>query len=110
MLYSFRRLLGILAILLGSGCAAVQSDSPSQSALTSLEERLNTGFVLASSCSGCHAEGNARIKPLVGYTAAELQRLLASYRADESGVTAMHRMARGFSDADISLIASELGE
>jgi cytochrome c553 len=114
MLQSFRRLLGVLAILLVSGCTVVQSGSQSQivasSLETSLAERLDTGFVLTSSCSGCHAEGNARIKPLAGYTAAELQRLLTVYRTDVSGATAMHRMARGFSDAEIALIARELGE
>lgn len=110
MLQTSSVLLGALVVLLLSGCTTVQPEPQPTNTVGSAQQSLDAGVVLSSSCSGCHAAGNTRIKSLSGYKSLELQRLLVSYRDDVTGTTAMHRMARGFSDADISLIAAELGE
>lgn len=70
----------------------------------------NQAQTLTVTCSGCHAVGNEVIRPLQGYQASELERLLTLYRDEPNGATAMHRMARGFTDSEIQLIANELGD
>jgi sulfide dehydrogenase cytochrome subunit len=103
------------AALLAAGCtgAARQPDSLSQAAL------------LASGCTGCHASGRAGIAAtegaategstapgipaLGGYSAQRLEALLQKYQGQSDGASAMHRLARGYSDDELRLIAAYLG-
>ncbi len=70
---------------------------------------LDQGALLAASCSGCHAAGGQEIIDLSGMTAAELEAALLTFRSEPVGPTAMHRMARGYSDQQFALIAQALG-
>lgn len=71
---------------------------------------LDQAALLTASCSGCHAAGGKAIVSLDGIPAAELEARLLTYRNDADGASAMHRMARGYSAEQITLIASTLGE
>ncbi len=71
---------------------------------------LDQAALLTASCSGCHAAGGRAIVSLDGMAASELEAKLLAYRNDADGGSAMHRMARGYSDEQIALIASTLGE
>lgn len=95
--------------VLVAGCAGTgrQPDSLGQSAL------------LASACSGCHVgrrsvaamnDGPASgIPDIAGYSAQRLEALLQNYRRQSDGPSAMHRLARGYSDNELRLIAAYLG-
>ena len=72
--------------------------------------RLDQGALLTASCSGCHADGGGAIAGLDGMPATELEAKLLAYRDSPDGGSSMHRMARGYSDDQIALIARTLGE
>lgn len=69
----------------------------------------NRAASLAASCSGCHAISGGAITDLSGWTEAQLLASLETYRTDTGGTTVMHRLARGYSQAQIAEIASILG-
>ncbi len=95
----FRSLLMcVLPWLAGCGGVATGSAGIDQAAL------------LTASCSGCHAPGGEAIASLEGMPAAELEAKLQAYRTEAEGGSSMHRMARGYSDEQIALIARTLGE
>jgi cytochrome c553 len=83
-----------------AGCTATPESHADDPALAH-------GAVLASACSGCHARGGSAIPSLDGYTTERLKALMTAYRS--GGDTVMHRMARGYTDAEIDSIASVLG-
>ncbi len=65
--------------------------------------------LLASVCSGCHGGGHSSaIKSLEGRSAADLTQELLRYKTAADGASAMHRMARGYSDEQIRLIAAHI--
>ena len=70
------------------------------------------GMMLAAACASCHAPlGGAapdHMPNIENLTSQELEQSLLSYKYDESGTTVMHRLARGYSEADIKLIAQSL--
>ncbi|HEY6599518.1 MAG TPA: hypothetical protein VIZ30_09400 [Pseudomonadales bacterium] len=94
------RWLGLSAIVWLAGCSTAPPDPANDPALAH-------GAVLASVCSGCHAPGGTAIVSLDGYTTEQIKVLFTAYRSD--GGSAMHRMARGYTDAEIESIASYLG-
>ncbi len=63
---------------------------------------------LAAACSGCHGGPGAAFASLDGRSADELARLLATYRSQTAGTTVMHRLARGYSDAEIEAVSAYL--
>jgi len=68
--------------------------------------------LLAASCSGCHAGGRdeaAAIPGLEGLGSAALLDLLDTYRTDTAGTSVMHRIARGYGEDELALIADYLG-
>jgi cytochrome c553 len=85
-----------------AGCSDTTAASPDRAN----DPALARGALLASACSGCHASGGKAIVSLEGYTAERLKALLTAYRAE--GGTAMHRMVRGYTDAEIESIATTL--
>lgn len=91
----------------GTGPAAARSDTPVAAASASALDR---AALLATVCSGCHAEGGSAIVSLQAHAAADIERLLRAYRDAADGPSAMHRMARGYSDADIAAIAMRVGK
>ena len=94
------RLLYVGAIVWLAGCSTTAPDPANDPALAH-------GAVLASVCSGCHAPGGTAIVSLEGYTTVRLKTLVSAYRSD--GASVMHRMARGYTDAEIESIATYLG-
>ena len=66
--------------------------------------------VLSLACSGCHGPNGGAIASLMGRTPEQIQQPLLRYRSDESGTSVMHRMMRGYSEADIEAISTYLAE
>jgi sulfide dehydrogenase cytochrome subunit len=94
------RLLGLCAIVWLPASSTAAPNAANGSALAH-------GAVLASVCSGCHSSGGSSIVSLEGYTTERLKKLITAYRS--GGDTVMHRMARGYTDAEIESIATYLG-
>ncbi len=64
---------------------------------------------LAATCANCHGtNGNARgdMKPLAGMPADKLVAMLADYKAGNLPATIMHQIVKGYTDAQIQLIAA----
>lgn len=98
------RLLASCAVLLLAGCGGGAGNGAAGG--------LDRAALLTASCSGCHAGGGSPegIVPLDGMGSAELEAKLLGYRNDAAGGSAMHRMARGYTDDQIALIAATLGQ
>ena len=102
-------LAACVIVLLVVGCAGA-SRQP---------ESLGQAALLASACSGCHvsqrgstameSDASAGIPDLAGYSAPRLEILLQKYQQQPDGPSAMHRLARGYSDDELRLIAAYLG-
>ena len=63
----------------------------------------------ASSCSGCHPAGQSVSTPvprLAGRSAAEIVAQMQAFRSGHAPATVMHRIANGFSDAEVAAIAA----
>ncbi len=75
------------------------------------QDPLGEGAALASVCSGCHGDApDAAIASLSGRSADEIAKAFQRYKNETDGPSAMHRMARGYSDEQIRLIAEFLEE
>jgi cytochrome c553 len=64
---------------------------------------------LAATCANCHGtNGNARgdMKPLAGMPADKLIAMMADYRAGNQPATIMHQIVKGYTEAQIALIAA----
>ena len=70
-------------------------------------EPFERGALLAAVCTGCHAPTGQVVPPLAGYSAQQIVALMRSYATADGG-TAMHRLARGYSDADVESLAAHL--
>jgi cytochrome subunit of sulfide dehydrogenase len=63
---------------------------------------------LAATCANCHGvDGNARgdMKPLAGMPADKLIAMVNDYRSGAQPATIMHQISKGYTDAQIKLIA-----
>lgn len=100
---------GLLASLLASlwlaGCAVSSATVVTDAAPDSIDQ----AALLASACSGCHHVNGTAIVDLRSQSAAQIEQSLRAYRQAADGPTAMHRMARGYTDAEITAIARRLG-
>lgn len=70
---------------------------------------LSSASILSSSCSGCHQANNEAIPDITGLGSAELYQAMLAYKNDEAGPTSMHRIIRGYDDAEIRIIADYIG-
>ena len=106
MIHRSSRLPALFVVLALTGCAG-QGDEVEETA-TGLDQ----AALLTANCTGCHADGGSTegIGSLAGKTAPQLEASLLGYRNDADGGTAMHRMARGYSEQQIAVIAAALGE
>lgn len=66
--------------------------------------------VLALSCSGCHSPQGGAMTSLENRSAESLREALLVYWRDPKGTTVMHRMVRGYTEADITAISAYLAE
>ena len=63
---------------------------------------------LAATCANCHGtNGNAvgDMKPLAGVSAEKIVALVADYRSGNQPATIMHQIAKGYTEAQIRLVA-----
>jgi len=70
---------------------------------------LNLGRNLASTCAGCHGvSGNALtgMPPLAGQSKEALLRTLKDYKDGKRPATVMHQLAKGYTDAQLELMAA----
>ena len=105
--------VAVVAVALLSMAACGESEAPGNpgdTGETSAEFRApDRAEVLASVCSGCHMPGGQALVSLADWSSADIAASLLAYREDASAQSVMHRMSRGYSDADITLIADYLG-
>ena len=69
----------------------------------------NLGRNLASTCAGCHGvSGNALtgMPPVSGQSKEALLRTLKDYKDGKRPATVMHQLAKGYTDAQLELIAA----
>ena len=67
-----------------------------------------TGEMLSFGCTGCHGtEGNSQsdIPELTGMTKMKLAEQLIEFRTGKKEATIMQRIAKGYTDAEIELLA-----
>lgn len=86
-----------------------------QAAVTSAT--LHADAALAASCAGCHLASSmpngsgldeqtqAAIKNLAGFSAEEISARMLAYKLNDQGQTVMHRIARGYTQAEIQRLA-----
>jgi cytochrome c553 len=101
-----RQFLAVFAAVFLAACSSVPTGNQAPGA------PLDQAALLTASCSGCHGPGGSPggIAPLDGLSAAELEAKLLVYRNDSKGGSAMHRMARGYTEQQIAIIAGALGD
>lgn len=100
----------VLALLL-TACAGTDANSDYKDEPGGVNSaRLSQSASLAAVCSGCHGDdsSNEGIVSLNGYSALRISILFRRYKNDPENPTAMHRMARGYTDEQIKLIARYL--
>ena len=93
----------VLSVGLLAGCTT--NESTPKDAFSGDDPRLDEGALLAAVCTGCHADGGETLISLAGYDADRLEALLLAYKQAPDGPTAMHRMARGYTTAQIRSLA-----
>ena len=87
-------------VLIGAALAATP--------LAAVSEDLPAGAQLAASCAMCHgtegrsAGGN---EPLAGMPKEDLIRKFSDFRSGARPATVMHQIAKGYTDAQVNLIA-----
>lgn len=94
------------SILAACGTTAAETDmkEADNSAL------ITDASVLSLACSGCHGPDGGAIASLDGRTAEQIQQPLLRYRSEGGGTSVMHRMMRGYSEAEIEAISTYLAE
>ncbi len=67
---------------------------------------------IAFNCRNCHAQQASDTQPasLVQISAAEIRETLLAFKYDKKAATLMPRIAKGYSDAELSAVADFLGK
>jgi sulfide dehydrogenase cytochrome subunit len=105
----FRSALAFLNALLLLAYSASSTLAEEQAVSEAGHAPLGSTAALAVSCSGCHREGGRAIVSLEGLSADDIEARFLMYRSSTVGDSAMHRMARGYTEEQIRLIADYLG-
>ena len=63
---------------------------------------------LANACTACHG-GDGAIPQLDGLTSEEIAVMMQAFKAGEVVVTVMNRIARGYTDEEITALANYIG-
>ncbi|MEM1188028.1 MAG: sulfide dehydrogenase, cytochrome subunit [Pseudomonadota bacterium] len=95
----------MMALVLAPGGVALGAEAAEEPAA-------DAGALLAVTCAGCHREeasGPDGIPSLSGQSVSEIARKLTAYRSGELQGTLMNRLARGYSEDEIKLLAEALG-
>ena len=65
--------------------------------------------MLANTCAGCHGTNGASVGPssptIAGKSAEYLKEIMASYKSGDRHATIMNRIAKGYTDEEIALMA-----
>lgn len=101
------KLIALLLPLLGA-CGSTPVESPVVDLVPPAD--LSSAAVLSQACSGCHGPAVGAMVSLDGRSAPELRAALLRYRSDPDGSSVMHRMMRGYSEADIDAISIYLSQ
>jgi cytochrome subunit of sulfide dehydrogenase len=98
----FKFNLTLAALLLATGALAQTLDAPAPSTVTSAKPAY-----LAANCANCHGTvGNAQGMPsLAGLKADYISEQMRTFRDGKRPATIMHQLAKGYTDAQIDLIA-----
>lgn len=94
-----KSVLCFIMLFLAIGCPAVAADE------------MRRAGMLAFNCFACHSsgvQGNSEIKSLHELSADEIRERLQAFKRGEGNPTIMDRIAKGYSDAEIDLIARYL--
>lgn len=100
----------VIGLLLHGITACGSAPAPPADIPESARAEFPLGAALAMSCSGCHNPAGGTISSLEGRPAENIRNALLYYYQDTEGTTVMHRMIRGYSEADIDAISAYLGE
>lgn len=100
--------MGLTVVLLTLGGALL---APSAQSSTS------ASAALAAACYGCHVlttdtgadRPDQGLPSLAGQTAQAIERALLDYRSDRRQGTLMNRIAKGYTTAEITVLAQQLG-
>ena len=95
---------------LGALAVAACGGSSSERASVFQASDTDAASVLVMACTGCHSDQSGAIASLNTYDSDQLRDALLQYKTDVSGATVMHRLARGYSNAEIDLISAHLGQ
>ena len=96
--------------LVGLAACGGTEASDGKTDLSGVSEATDRAASLALACAGCHSANSTAFVPLAGYGTENLKASLLRYQAEEESTTVMHRLVRGYSDADIDLLAAHFGE
>ncbi|WP_297359767.1 cytochrome C [Thauera sp.] len=88
-------LAGALALTTASGSAC--AEAPAQDP--------HLARNLAATCATCHGTAASLFEPLAGQPRAKLLQTLDDFRSGRRDATIMHQIVRGYSDAQLELIA-----
>lgn len=102
-------ILGSLSFLSLAACGS-GTDTSIKDAGEDTAAFTSSGALIASACSGCHSADAGAIASLEAYDQDGLEQRLLEYKSDENGTTVMHRLARGYSEADIALVSTYIAE
>ena len=101
--------LAIALLPLAIAACGTAPEPPTETAQPAVAD-ISAGAALALSCSGCHSPAGGAISSLEGRPADNLRQALLLYYQDADGTTVMHRMIRGYTEADIEAISTYLSE
>lgn len=105
----FRSALATLSAVLLVAYGASSTFAEKQAATEAGHAPLGSTAALVVSCSGCHGEGGQAIVSLADLSAEDIETRFLMYRRNTAGGSSMHRMARGYTEEQIRLIADYLG-
>ena len=101
----------IAGALFQSGCSTLSVDAEVDTRPASERNYPNGLSVSALSCTGCHADTAGRgIPSLAGRSADQLLASLRVYGQPDTGTTVMHRIARGYTDEQLTALADYFAE
>lgn len=106
------RLLTAVSLLSLIGLAACSGAVENSGDASEQDMAIMTGrsASLALACAGCHSEKSSAVVDLHGYDADLMRDALLRYKAETDGTTVMHRLARGYSEVDIILLAAHFSD